>query len=49
MTNDKLETEKQILTMQRDLMSSIMDFQIKYGVESVSWNVNIQFTRGINK
>ena len=45
MSDNKIDAEKRILEMQRDLMSEIMNFQIEYGAESVSWNINIQFAR----
>ena len=43
MTQTQIEAQKKILQQQRDLMNDIMDYQIAYGVESVVWNVNIQF------
>lgn len=46
---DQKQAQQKILTMQRDLMNEIMDYQIAYGAGSVGWNVTIQFAQGEKK
>ncbi len=46
MTENELmmeESRKFIIELQKALMVSIMDYQVKYGSHSVMWNVNINF------
>lgn len=41
---DKIvEDKNNILSLQKGIMNSILDYQIKYGADSVSWNISIQF------
>jgi hypothetical protein len=37
------EDRKRILEIQKELMSEVMDYQIRNGSESVVWHVSIQF------
>ena len=37
------ESRKFIIELQKALMVSVMDYQVKYGSHSVAWNVNINF------
>jgi hypothetical protein len=39
------EYQKRILTMQRDLMTAIMQYQITFGAGSVGWNVTVNFSK----
>lgn len=46
MTENELimeESRKFIIELQKALMVSVMDYQVKYGSHSVMWNVNINF------
>lgn len=43
-SQDQKAAQQKILTMQRDLMNEILDYQIAYGAGSVGWNVTVQFT-----
>jgi hypothetical protein len=40
-----IETDrKRILEIQKELIASILDFQVQYGIESVAgWNVAVNF------
>ena len=37
------ESRKKIFELQKNLMVTIMDYQIKYGSNSIAWNVNVNF------
>ena len=37
------ESRKFIIELQKALVVSVMDYQVKYGSHSVAWNVNINF------
>ena len=37
------ESRKFIIELQKALMVSVMDYQVKYGSHSVMWNININF------
>jgi hypothetical protein len=39
----KEENQKQILEIQKSLMSTILDYQIQYGAGSIGWNVSVNF------
>lgn len=43
MSQTRIDAEKKILEMQRELMNEIMDYQIAYGAGTVAWNVNVGF------
>jgi len=38
------ETDKRrILEIQKELINEILEYQIRYGAETIGWNVNVQF------
>jgi hypothetical protein len=44
MTEDKMiEDQKYILLLQKDIMSSILEYQVEHGAGSVAWNISISF------
>jgi hypothetical protein len=43
MMEEIIEDRNNILSLQKGIMNSILDYQIRYGADSVSWNVTISF------
>lgn len=37
--------EKEIIKLQRELIDKILDYQIKYGIDSITWNINIHLVK----
>lgn len=42
-TTPQQEQQAQLLNTEKELVSKIIDYEIKYGTGSVSWGVNVQF------
>ena len=44
------ETDKRrILEIQKELINEILEYQIRYGAETIGWNVNVQFVMKAGK
>jgi hypothetical protein len=43
MEDETYEAKINILSLQKELMTKVLDYQINYGAESVSWNVTVSF------
>ena len=43
MDDERRTDTNKILKLQSDTMTAIFEYQLKYGVEALSWNMNIQF------
>lgn len=43
MEDETYEAKINILSLQKELMNSVLDYQMNYGPESVVWNVSISF------
>jgi len=42
-TTPQMKEQAQILTLQKALIGSIIDYEVKYGSRSVNWNVGVNF------
>jgi hypothetical protein len=43
MEDESYDQKIEILLLQKELMTKVLDYQINYGAESVSWNVTVSF------
>jgi len=48
MTPEKKSREKRILELQRDLLNECMEYQIEYGVGTISFTARLNFIRERN-
>lgn len=43
MEDETYEAKINILSLQKELMNSVLDYQMNYGPDSIAWNVSISF------
>ncbi len=43
MEDETYEAKINILSLQKELINAILDYQMNYGPESIAWNVSVSF------
>jgi hypothetical protein len=43
MEDEAYEAKINILSLQKEIMNAVLDYQMNYGPESIAWNVTISF------
>jgi hypothetical protein len=44
-TKEMEEDRKKILKIQKDLFNEVMEYQMKYGSDSVTWNCSVNYAQ----